>query len=778
MNTNKRWWDLLSVIFLVITEMTVVARLYATQWTTGLERIEYLTFLGIVLGLALGQSKFSPRVVQLLGLAYTIIVVPWQMVSEQTKDALWSDRLASLVGRLTIVTNQFLNHHVVDDSILFITLMAFLFWLLGMTAGYTLTRYGNPWTAILPTGLTLFIINNYDSTLPSSGRFIGTFLFFALLIIGRLTYLRYKTNWQERGIVQSPEAGLDIGKAVIAAVIVLVLLTWTAPAIASSSESARQFWESISHPWDTVRNRFSDAVASLKGSVGLVADFYGDSMQLGTGTHLGNDLVMKIDASSPQPPGSRYYWRARSYDTYSSRDGWHTTITNQKTFSPKDSEIKYPNWVGRETIQFTISSRISQLRTVYTGPAPLWISRPGDLVLDYADDGSADVATILATPPIKAGETYQVRSWVGTPGIVDLQKSGDTYPQWVSDHYLQLPDHFSPRVKELARTITRGTKNPYDAADAITKYLRSNITYQNSVPSAPIGVDPIEYFLFDVKGGFCNYYASAEVLMLRSLGIPARMSVGFAQGQVQQGNDTTFYVRYRDAHAWPEVYFNGYGWVEFEPTVSQPDRQLPAASLAGAGEGANQLPDMYLNAANRGLAREDTNLPEKPTGDRSTTVPSVPVRRLPTTVWLGFGLGCLMLVWGSYNLLRYRFQGTAFPILLNEAIEQRGITAPIWLRLWVSRVSLSPVQKAYNGINRSLRILGKTAPVSATPTERAISLSAVLPSATEPTNILVNEYERDQYSKNPGDNTAAHLAWKKIWNLTIRSLIRRLLHRE
>ena len=123
-------------------------------------------------------------------------------------------------------------------------------------------------------------------------------------------------------------------------------------------------------------------------------------------------------------------------------------------------------------------------------------------------------------------------------------------------------------------------------ADAITQYLRSNITYSSTVENPPSGQDALDWFLFDSKKGFCNYYATAEVVLLRSVGIPARMVVGFAQGEFEQPN--LYVVRERDAHAWPEVYFPGLGgsnlsqpatrqrWYARLARISQPPGRQPA----------------------------------------------------------------------------------------------------------------------------------------------------------------------------------------------------------
>ena len=124
------------------------------------------------------------------------------------------------------------------------------------------------------------------------------------------------------------------------------------------------------------------------------------------------------------------------------------------------------------------------------------------------------------------------------------------------------------RTLELAVTITEGLEMPYDKAIAVTSWLRQNIQYSRITDSPPEDVEPIDWFLFDYQIGYCNFYASAEVIMLRSLGIPARLAAGYARGEYTP-SDGLYQVEGEDSHSWPEVYFPGYGWIEFEPTVSQ-----------------------------------------------------------------------------------------------------------------------------------------------------------------------------------------------------------------
>src|SRR5207302_948901 len=151
-----------------------------------------------------------------------------------------------------------------------------------------------------------------------------------------------------------------------------------------------------------------------------------------------------------------------------------------------------------------------------------------------------------------------------------LRTAGTDYEQWVKDRYLSLPATVPQRVRDLARQVVQqaSATNPYDQARAIESYLRTNFKYSTSIPLPPTGMDRIDWFLFQGKEGYCEYYAGAMVVMLRSLGIPARMAAGYAPGTYDAKTET-YTVRESSAHTWPEVYFPGYGWIEFEPTPSQ-----------------------------------------------------------------------------------------------------------------------------------------------------------------------------------------------------------------
>ena len=137
-------------------------------------------------------------------------------------------------------------------------------------------------------------------------------------------------------------------------------------------------------------------------------------------------------------------------------------------------------------------------------------------------------------------------------------------PQEILTRYLQLPPEDS-RVLDLAKRVTRASKDRYSKAMALERYLRSNYRYSLLLRGTPNSKDPLAMFLFDVRAGHCEYFASSMTIMLRQLGIPARLVNGFRTGEYNSiGNNWT--VRQHHAHSWVEVYLPPYGWIEFDPT--------------------------------------------------------------------------------------------------------------------------------------------------------------------------------------------------------------------
>jgi transglutaminase-like putative cysteine protease len=777
-SASNRWWDLFAALLLLGALLSAANRLTATHWAENLGMVQLLALLGAVAGLALGQSVFTPRLVRWFGLLYGLFAVPWQLLLTVKEDAiLWIERLAILGSRLWLALGQLMRQEAVEDPLFFLFLMSSLAWILSVHAGYTVTRYGHPWRATLPVGVAVLFIQLSDPLLPRRAWYLAAFLFFTLLLVARLIYLRDHARWKENRVLLPPYIGLDVTRVVLQITVLFVVLAWTMPALASALSPAQDTWHRITRPLDTVGEYVDNAFASLRGNVGVTYSLFAESLYLGGGVKHTDEVVMAVEVQPNPPMPVRYYWRAFVYDEYA-ESHWNTTAFSiTMPIAPRQPSLTFPEIEERWTAVFTATT-FSPISTLYVPSQPLWVNRYVEADIAYNADGTADLAVLRASPYVRAQDTYRGRSSLSTVTIAQLREAGTDYPKWVTDRYLQLPSTISRRTRELAREIALDLDNPYDIAAAITTYLRTYITYRETVPSQrPYGQDPIDWFLFDLREGYCNYYASAEIVMLRSLGVPARLAVGFAQGERESGSNV-YVVRRNNAHAWPEVYFPGLGWIEFEPTVSEPPLSRPlgldesdarSALRPGALYGGGFIDDEDLEERlNRLLDADDESLSE--TDPAGTDTAGVWRTR---AIWLAPPALILLLsalVWR----VRRRRGSPPLVVQLEAGIRRLGLEPPKVLRLRVRRATLSPLERAYLELNQALARLGAPPAAAHTPIERAVALTSLLPDATDPVQQLLAEYETTTYSPRSGNLDIAQQASRTIWILSWQAWIRRL----
>lgn len=197
-----------------------------------------------------------------------------------------------------------------------------------------------------------------------------------------------------------------------------------------------------------------------------------------------------------------------------------------------------------------------------------------------------DIEAVFADDPNQVSSQYFVYGLRSIADPNDLRAASNDYPQYVRDRYLQLPTSVTQRTRDLAQQVVgdAGASNPFDQAMALQDYLRATYPYELNSPPPPEDKDFVDDFLFETKTGRCEHYATAMVVMLRSLGVPARLVSGYHRGDPNPGGDGYIY-REDQAHTWVEAFFPDYGWIPFEPTPSenafaygdQPTNPTPAA---------------------------------------------------------------------------------------------------------------------------------------------------------------------------------------------------------
>jgi len=798
-NENIRWGDWLSAVLLLICMQLAAGRLVATRWTEELHLVQVITLFGTILGLALGKSIFKRFWVVFFAAAYGIFLIPWRIGLTLEQEIEWRVRLINLWGRLGIVVQDLLTRKSVTDNLLFLTLMSILFWALSIYAGYILMREGNPWKVVVPGGIAAFVIHAFDPLLVSRSWYIAFYLLFGLLLIALLVYLKNTSKWKESNTHAPPDLGFDFSRAALVLSIIIVIFAWNVPVFAQTLKPVAEIWQTASRPWLSAKDRLGFMFASLRASVGLVQNYYGNTLPLGLGSALSDQVIMEVEAPTNPADSYRFYWKARSYNIYKS-NLWQTNLKTVHDLNPKSVDINQPGIDIRPVVSSTFYPHVP-ISNLYAVPEPLWVNRPTEANLAVNPDGTVNFGALMSKGFIHPGEQYTIRSAIDAVTEIELRDAGTDYPQWVMDDYLQLPENITPRTMELANVIATGFNNPYDITVEVTDYLRNNIEYTQVISQPPQNQERIDWFLFDNKKGFCNYYASAEVILLRSLGIPARLAVGFAQGERQTppleevppgirgsvirelvSETSTYIVRQKEAHAWPEVYFPGLGWVIFEPTVSQPPLFRPSGEPFSSSE--QNLPDISQNDSELTdqLNNLDLQSPGENEGAASTNSNFWTFANIIKLFGLLISIGILLFIsWQVHRGYKVRLFLERISIEIPEGIEKSlqrvGIRPPDFLINWINYWKLPALSRSYMEINYALKRIRKNPAIQDTPTERTNSLIQAIPNASVPAKRLLAEYQTSAYSPRQADLEIAREAGREIRNLSWVARLGRLLER-
>lgn len=759
-------------------------RLIATKWTSGFEITLTLTLLGLSIGVALGVSRFRPLSVSLLALGYSLVLLPWVLGAEFYKDSSWLERLAGLLGRLGISFELFFQKKPVEDTILFILLAALLYWSISLLAGYQWSRHENILGALLPTWVLVVLIQVYDNIQHNRIIFVIFCMFFSLLLLGRRFILQKRRFWKANNIRNSADSRKEMNLTLVIYVSAILLLAWVIPAPTRPVLIAQYAWDHISEPWQSTRKDLGNAVAGLEGtSSSATHDYYNsDLLELGQKAITGNAIIFNVEIPS-NPIAVRYYWRVRVYDEYNNGQ-WVNARHSSQALSPSQPPLQLPTLQMTDEglpipNEFTFTVSQGRIFNLFTPAQPVWISRPVEVSLFRAGDDRVDPILMQADNVIHAGESYRVQAIELSPTIMDLRQAGEDYPDWVLRHYLQVPSNLSSAVSTLAARLVSEKETVFDKATAITNYLRREITYSKVVSRPPFGADILAWFLLDYKQGYCNYSATAEVILLRSAGIPARLVVGFAQGEPAPGQQQSLSIKQNDAHAWPEVYFPGIGWVEFEPTTSQEGITRPSGIV----------PVISANLPPSALARPDLE-DEVPSPLTFNPTPVLEVDDVPlpnedqagAPLFIFVLLGLLII--GLSGFLFWRGQQrqrtipTPLPLRIKLILESNSIKVPGWLHNWVRLVTENSIEKYFRVVHTSLQRLGKAASQSDTPMEACLALQGCLPGATAEIASLRDEYQKYLFSQQPEDAGLARQASLAIRKQTNRIVLYNWFHRN
>jgi transglutaminase-like putative cysteine protease len=597
-----------SFLLLLVTVLSVPAALLGANDTTDPVGLIFLTALAVVVGLRFARSRISARAAAilggLLGIALTLIlvgrllpslsmlwselgyavewhqdrlngVIRWPLPFASTAGFLWQ-KLNSLGQRLWWWGQTVAGGGQTLDRIVLLLLTSFLAWSSALFATWQIYRRRSAATGLVPGGAAVAIIAFFRGGL--SVFYLAVYLFCTLCLLAICHLWAAQERWERTGTDYPGNLGVELTFSLTPLLIVVLAVAVLFPVVYSNPLS-EGFWRLMDAPWSRVERVaeqfFGPIESGYSTGVGSGAGTGGElprSHLLGGGPELGETIVLYVSTNDPPPPTPvsdeveepepaypHRYWRGRTYDTYAGL-GWDNGPLERRSLAPSQA-LEPATAPGFDLLQ-QYQRVVPQQQSVYVANAPyrldqpveVWSRAPGDLA---QLTGEADVYTVLSHAPQPTVQELRARSPITS-----------TLPPGISERYTALPDTVPQRVLDLAHQVAGDASTRYEQAWAIEQYLRT-YHYTLDLPDPPKNRDLVDYFLFDLQEGYCDYYASAMVVMARAVGVPARLASGYAQGTFDPDTGR-WIVTEKDGHSWVEVYFEGIGWVEFEPTSGLP----------------------------------------------------------------------------------------------------------------------------------------------------------------------------------------------------------------
>jgi transglutaminase-like putative cysteine protease len=752
--------DLITLLVLFAMLFAAVGSIVAAEWMPGLGVIAWAAALGLLAGTALAYSSFPSWTAHLTSMVYGlftlgVIGATHPSVAGETGD--WRARAALLFQKIFVWLGEALNNGASSEPVIFILLLSGLFWVLGYTAAWYSFRHRRIWHVILPTGVAMFSDVYYYAGQNPMAPFLLIYLLCAVTLLALSHLAEREAGWLHSQVRFSPTLGrwFVVGSLAIAAI--AGLFGWRLGE-ATTSAAGRNFLEQLNQPYNELLARWNRLFANLNNNISREVDSYASSVTLSGPRNLTAEPIMDVVA-----PPARYYWRAASYDYY---DGltWRNTVETATNAQPFDVNIPLAGYAERTPVQADFSL-YRGTDSIYAPLQPLRASVGAQAIFEQVSNATVNLIQLRLPVPLLDGNRYSAIGSVSIANVEQLRAAPSDYPAWTA-RYLQLPPQVPARVVDLARNITARAPTMFDKAAAVERWLRDNIAYDEQLPAPPPGVEASDYVLFDVRRAYCNYYATAMVTMLRSLGIPSRVAVGYAQGEMALDPNVPdralYHVKGDDSHMWVEVFFPGYGWVEFEPTAGQPpiERFEPQAEVTPTPAPTLPPPTLTPQPEETQAAQAAT-----PTPEPQPVQPDAPANPPPATNpganGLSEALNRLRNSWLPYLLLIPLLIAAALGVL--RYLESAGLS------------KLPAVERAYALITRYAGWLGVGKQRQFTPYEQAEALAQRAPQAQAPVQRITDLYVHKRFAppkdaRGQGNDAEALSAWAHA-----RSYLRRAL---
>ncbi len=477
---------------------------------------------------------------------------------------------------LTVWWSRIADGSAGTDPSLYLFLICALMWVTGGWLSWCVLRWRKPMLGLIP-GAAAFATNLLNDVVPGDQNgYTLTVLVLTLALMLWSNYTGSIVSAERAHVKLTGDARWDFWESGLVAMAALIVLGIMLPPLSTVDRTA-DAQSSLFTSWAVLQQRLNHpGVFTSNGSGSTGTTGFSTDVPLNGALVRTKDVVFTYTQVGTYA-GPKYF---RGVDVTVTAGGeWrYAGLSGLNVPVHKDQVPTYgEDYQALAEAGFDIRMQrppIGNANILFYPDELLWVDRESSASqVPLSVDTFGQLMTIdrLSTlsPPTSSG-SYKVAVQYSTATEAQLKAAGTSYPDWVRQLATLPPTYRSPdvqaRIHTLAQSIVAqaGAVNPYDEATAIELYLRDNFTYTLTTATPP-GRDSIDYFLFDSKKGYCEFFATAMGDMLRSLGIPTRLVNGFGPGQYDQASHS-WVVHGDDAHTWVESYFPTFGWIPFEPT--------------------------------------------------------------------------------------------------------------------------------------------------------------------------------------------------------------------
>ncbi|MEX0800939.1 MAG: transglutaminase domain-containing protein [Dehalococcoidia bacterium] len=646
------WEDWLTFALALGAMLGVTVSLEDAGWSSEMPSLTLVGVLALLFAFGLARTSVHGLAAWALMALTGAAVTLWQtyvMVGPGGPEA----RLDAIHFRFQRWFDLAFSGGISNDSLPFNVIVVGVTWLGVFAFGWAVYRWHNGWLGLIPGGLALFLnLAFINDAIPFA---VFMFVLCGFLLVMRTNLMAGIQRWRAEGVDYPPLISLSFLHYTFWAGLLLLAAAWIAP---TGPFPTPGLVDSLTQRFESITVHFVRLAGPLRVNKIVPVHDYTAVLPFQGSIELRERELLAVRVDDPTIGGSLLL-RGAVYDQYAS-GGWKAGARQEIEFSDAFAGDATADAADGRVVPITVTVEAKSVvgTVLFTPGRPLSATVPGEARVSsgsiteipavsdgwprllFPDDGNVaglsdeevlasvpsgwqglyvrrgdddaveavgavrqselpDVAVLAPEERIEEGESYSIVGLVSDIEPDQLRRSGATYPQWVRNTYLSLPDDVPQRVRDLAGEVAGGlTTSNYDRVKAVETYLR-DFPVGFDVGDTPPGRDTVDYFLFESREGYFDYHASAMVVLLRALEIPSRLAVGFVvDTESLDAKNGAQVVRDKNAYAWVEVYFPGQGWVEFNPSPDRPAELGPRELELGVDlppQGLSDIPDIPVS---------------------------------------------------------------------------------------------------------------------------------------------------------------------------------------